>query len=126
MAQITAPFGPFWPLGRIVVAAPGTPVALTQNLSPKGQTYTPSGSSEYGASFHQYLLQAGTDNTGNVYLIYPGGSKNDTNTIILALIPGQFYALTTTDRNGNTFSLVDFLIDADTAAGYVQVTGVVA
>lgn len=126
MANITAPNGPFWPLGPITVATPGTPVPLTQNLNALGQSYTSTGSSAYAAAFNQWLLQAGAANTGNIYLIYPGGSKADPNTIILALIPGQFYALSTSARNGNVFGLNDFVIDADTANDFVQVTGLVA
>lgn len=126
MAQYTMPYGPYWPLGRITVATPGTPVPLTQNLNAAGLAYVPTGTSQYAAAFNQILVRAAVANTANIYIVVPGGSKNDTNSIIAFLQPGEFIYIGNSARNLNTFGLTDFLIDADTAANYAQVTGVVA
>ncbi len=126
MATFTNPYGPYWPLGQIAVAVPGTPEPLTQNLDDKGKSYTQTGSSEYAAQFNQIWLQAGSENTGNVYVVAQGGTKNDTNSIIFSLAPGQYVFIGNSSLNRNTFGLGDFLIDADTADNYVQATGVVA
>lgn len=125
MANYTMPYGPYWPLGQITVATPGTPVPMTQNLNAKGLSYTQTGGSEYAAAFNQIWVQAGTANTNNIYIVVQGGNKNDTNSIVFALAPGQYIFIGTSAQDRNTFGLGDFLIDADTANNFAQVTGIV-
>lgn len=126
MANYTLPYGPFWPLGRLTVATPGVPVPMTQNLNAIGLTYTQGGTAQYAASFNQLWLRAAVGNTGNTYLVVQGGSKSDTNSIVIFLAPGEFIYIGDSANNRNTFGFNDFLVDADTAGNYLQATGVVA
>lgn len=126
MATITAPNGPFWPLGRITVATPGTPVSLTQNLSAAGKQYTSTGNSEYAAAFNKITCEAPSANTGNCYLMYPGFAKGDPNGIIRTVPSGTVVEVIASATSRNVFGFGDFLIDADTSNNYLQVTGFVA
>ena len=119
---LLVPYGPFWPLGLITVASAGTPVALSVNI---GQYYTATGKSEYAACFSQIWVFASSGNTGNIYLVSPGGSKNNSGSIIWPLAPGQYIYVGGDFLARNTFDLNSFMIDADNGGATCQVTGYV-
>jgi hypothetical protein len=125
--------GPIWPLGLIVVAAPGTPVNIMSlvdpgladdpnNLSP-GSLRSPL--PEYAVRAQQIIFQGvkaagGTgNNTGNIYIMRRGGTgsnnRTDYGTMVLALGAGLTFFLASAPMNRNVFSPYDYAIDADNA-----------
>ena len=114
------PYGPFQPLGLITVATPGTPVPLSQNI---GVYYSSVGKSEYALQFNQVLIQATLANTGNIVLVVPGGSINNTDSIIFTLGPGSYLFLGGDAPARNTFDLNSFWIDSNVGGSSAQVTG---
>lgn len=92
------------PLGKVTVAAAGTPVRLTNNFV--------SDPDHMNALVSKLNVQALTDNTGPVYLGYAGMNRT-TLAGVLAIIPqgstwtfGEFNAL-------NTIKPHDLYLDAD-------------
>lgn len=119
---LKVPYGPFWPLGLITVAAVGTPAQLAQNI---GTYYTQAGGSEYAAAFNQFYIRASLTNTGNIYLVAPGQPASNTGAILIILAPGEFVFLGSASWNLNVMGLGAFELDADTNGNSAQVTGFV-
>ncbi len=116
------PWGPFQPLGLITVAVAGVPVPLTQNI---GTYYSSTGKSEYSMNFNQIWIYASSGNTGNIYLVVPGGSANNSDSIIWQLAPGGFIFIGGDAPSRNTFDLNSFWIDSATGGNSAQITGYV-
>jgi hypothetical protein len=123
--------GPIWPLGLIVVAAPGTPIAIMSLVDPTSQwdpntlssRITPA--QEYTVRAQQIMFQGvkasggTTNNTGNIYIMRRGGTgsnnRTDYGTMVLALGAGLTFFLASAPMNRNVFSPYDYAIDADNA-----------
>jgi hypothetical protein len=119
---ILVPYGPFQPLGLITVTTPGTPIPIYQNI---GSYYTATGASAYAMSFNQVWIRATAANTGAIYLVAPGGSLNNTGSIIWYLNPGEYIFIGADALSRNTYALGDFLIDGATTGNSCTVTGIV-
>jgi hypothetical protein len=119
---VPMPYGPFQPLGTITVATAGTPVALNVNL---GQYYTQTGKSEYAMSWSQLWIRAASTNTGALYLVTPGQTATNTDSIIWYLLPGEYIFIGSDALSRNTYSFNDLMIDAATNGNSCIVTGVV-
>jgi hypothetical protein len=119
-------YGPFWPFGLITVSTPGTPVPLTQNFTSQQSAFTPTGKSEYAVTFNQFWVEASSTNTGNIYLVAPGGNKTITNSVLFVLTPGQYIFINVPAVNRNVLGINDMIIDADTAGNSCWITGMVA
>lgn len=138
-------FGPDWPLGLIVVAAAGTPVAITSLIDPSGvnnpNTPTPgtSGADEYTENAQQILFQAFKagagppaliPNIGNIYIVRKptggnsGTPSTDKGVIVATLTPGQTFTLSSSAMTKNVFNLYRYLIDADNNGDSCLVTAV--
>lgn len=90
-------------LGKIVVAAAGTPVSILSNFE-GDQDY-------YGMQANKIILQALPTNTGNVYLGY---SDMDTSTgegVLAELTPGTMWSITDPSA-ANVFAVGIYYLDA--------------
>ncbi len=125
--------GPDWPLGSIVVAAPGTPVGIMSLMDPvdAGDPSTPTaaGVPEYTVRCQQIMFQAVkadthglVNNTGNIYIVRKGGNRDDPGAIVAMLQPGQTLFLSSAPAVRDVFSPYRYFIDADNAADAAQVT----
>jgi hypothetical protein len=136
--------GPDWPLGLIIVTAPGTPVGIMSLVDPDSynapETATavePAGSAqnnEYTELAQQIMFQgfksnAGTgvvNNTGNVYVMRKGvqgaGNHTDFGSMVAVLPPGQTLFLASSARNRACWGPYRYYIDADNANDAALVT----
>lgn len=120
-----SPNGPFYPFGLITVAAAGTPVPLYQNFTAQQLLYLSTGTSEYSLRVNQLWVLATATNTGNIYLISPGGSKNVSNSILFVIPPGGSFFINVPAIARNTIGMNDLTIDADTGGNTVRITGMI-
>jgi hypothetical protein len=129
--------GPLYSFGKIIVATPGTPVLLSQNVSTKTGFGTPTtgvlGLSTSGrpASMmvNQLIFKSYPTNAGFCYLCFAGtaaqpGSKAVPNSIILILGPGDFFNLALA-VGASPFMPDNYVIDADTANNAMQISAVI-
>ena len=126
------PWGSFWPLGNIVVAASGTPVGIMSLVDPASvndpNTPTAPTAAEFTVRAQQIVFQGFKQtggaapmipNTGNVYILKRGaagggsGDKNDAGILIGILLPGGSYEFASAPVNRNVFSPYDIILDAD-------------
>jgi hypothetical protein len=125
--------GPDWPLGLIAVAAPGTPVGIMSLVDPGSladpSTPTAAGVPEYSARCQQIMFQGvkaaahGLQvNTGNVYIVRKGGSRDDSGTIVAMLQPGQTIWMASAPAVLDVFSPYRYYVDADNAGDSALVT----
>lgn len=63
----TSPVGGFWPLGRVNVPVPGTPVVITDNIGSQKQ-----GSQKFARPVKQVIIRADPSNKGNIAVIWNG------------------------------------------------------
>jgi hypothetical protein len=119
-----SPTGPLYPLGKITVAAPGTPILLSQNVSISTAFGTAASPTAVVAT--QLLLSTPATNTGFVYLIFKGNTAaaNNGTGIIVAIPPGVLYTLASPQLS-NIFYLGNYAVDADTAANSLIATAVI-
>jgi hypothetical protein len=137
-------FGPFWPLGNIVVVTPGTYVSI-MSLVDSAFVNAPETATKYGGTSGEYTMRAQqitfqafkagagppklTYNTGNIYIVKKplagAGGISDVGTVLEVLIPGQTWSLGSAALNRNVFSLYELYIDADTAADACQVLAII-
>jgi hypothetical protein len=136
--------GPDWPLGSIVVTAPGTPVSIMSLVDPGSvnapESPTPGtvGADEYTAVAQQIVIggfKAGAgppklaSNVGNVYLVRKplagAGGSGDVGTIVLTVPPGTTAVLGSAALVRNVFNLYRYFIDADNANDAAQVTALI-
>ena len=135
MSVLQDPQGPDWPLGNIVVVAPGTPVSIMSLVDPSSfadpstATGSVAGVPEYTRRCQQIIFQGVKDavsglqnNTGNVYIVRKGGSKDDAGSIVMVLQAGQTFFLASAPAVKDVFSPYRYYIDADNAADGAQVT----
>lgn len=136
--------GPDWPLGSIVVTAPGTPVNImklvdsTNSQAPQTpvsdvnpRQYTPRCQQ---IIFQGFKTNAGTGlvvNTGNIYIVRTGvgagtGNRADMGSIVAVIAPGQSFVLASAPINGNVYNPYRYFIDADNANDAAQVTLLIA
>lgn len=122
----TVPGGNPIALGRVVVAASGTPVPILQNFSGVDTQAEITAQSLSGAfKVRAVTVQADPENTEGGFL-YVGkrGMVIATGVGVLAkLAPGQAQSISDpSGLPGNPFNLFDFVLDADDAtdAGYVS------
>lgn len=139
-----SPNGPFWVLGNIAVATPGTPVPImglvdptlindpNNPTTPASMEYPPRGQAFLMQGFNQGGLTAiGLRvNTGNVYLIKRGtgagsGNREDAGVIVAVILPGTQQNLSAAALNLDVFNPYDFYVDADNAGDGLQVTLIV-
>jgi hypothetical protein len=136
------PNGPLWPLGFIAVVTPGTPVSFMSLVDPTNDNApdapTSTTSAEYTPRCQEFIITAqkpgaahGTQlNTGNVYiLIAPtptgSGNRDDMGSLILPMVPGAVFFLSSAFINLNVWSPYKLLVDADNAGDGVLVTMVI-
>lgn len=143
------PQGSDWPLGNIVVTAPGTPVRITSLVdssavnapeTPTTTTAFPAGGQSSTADeftrvaqqiiFQAFKAGAGPPklalNTGNIYIVRKGGTGvADIGIVVAVLTPGQTFVLGSSAMVRNVFSLYRYFIDADTANDACQVTAII-
>lgn len=136
------PNGPLWPLGFISVATPGTPANFMSVVDPTNvnapDSATSATATEYTPRCQEFIIVAqkpgashGTQlNTGNVYICVPGtgtgtGNRDDTGSIIIPLVPGAVFFLSSAFINMNVWSPYKLLVDADNAGDGVLVTMVI-
>lgn len=116
--------GPIYPLGKIVVATPGTPVPLSQNVS----LVAPSGTATSNApvTFNQLIITTPSGNTGLTYLVFNPGNKNSTNgtAVIVAIPPSSLFVLADTQMR-QWASANQISLDADTASNSAYVTAII-
>jgi len=136
-------FGVDWPLGVVVVAAPGTPVNIMKNVDPAnnmapgtqvgpgfqvnpGPEYTPRCHKIFFQGYHAAANNNGLiQNTGQVYVMrspgpannYPGGTGNraDSGAVVAVVPPGGNLTLPAMEYDGETISPYRYTLDADTA-----------
>lgn len=131
------PTGPCYPLGKIIVATPGTPVLLSQNVSISTGFGTPTGGvpslttagSPAGMCANQLIIRSYPTNAGYTYICMKGttaqpGNKNVPNSIIIPLAPGDFFNLASPQLS-NPFVLTQLVVDADTANNALQISCVI-
>jgi len=132
------PTGPLYPLGKIIVATPGTVVPLSQNVpittgfgTPTAglPLYTTQGAPA-GMCANQLIIRSYPTNSGYTYLCMKGtaaqpGSKAVPNSILIPLAPGDFFNLASPQLS-NPFVLTQLVVDADTASNALQITVVIA
>jgi len=131
------PSGPLYPLGKIIVAAAGTPVLLSQNVPITTGFGTPTtgipglttSGSKMAICANQLICRSYPTNAGFTYLVMLGsaaqpGSKAVPNSIILPFAPGDFFNLSVPNLS-NPFVLTQFAIDADTNNNAIQITAVI-
>jgi len=129
--------GPDFPLGLIVVTAPGTPVAITSLIDPTNldhpNTSNRTGAKlEYGSVRFQQLMFQGfkagavhglQPNAGNVYIIRSTGDYDDPGVMVAVLAPGQTIWIASAPSVRNVISPYRYRIDADSANDGALVTG---
>ena len=115
------PLGPFYPLGRITVTTPGTPVPLNINVP----TTTAFGTTTSPAPVvaHNFTITSLAANPGYTYIVYASGSKNLPNSILLMLPPGGSPFMFT--MYNNTLQPNEWAVDADTAGNALQISCVI-
>lgn len=132
MTQFGSPTGVMYCLGRINVAAPGTPAALNQNvpfLTPMGGSSptmraneitfkAPGGSAATGATGQN------VGNVGNIYICYKGGNRSIQNSIICDLAPGQGYVMSSSAGH-SPYDPSQFVVDADNSNDGCRVSCIV-
>ena len=116
--------GPLYSLGNIVVAVPGTPVPLNQNVTTDtgfGTAATPS-----PMCANQIKFQALKTNAGQTYITLPGGTKATAAGIGIfhTLQPGETFILGLGNIS-NPYQLKQLQIDADNANDTVHVAVVI-
>ena len=141
--------GPDWPLGNIVVVAPGTPVSIMSLVDPNSlnasgsasptasanNTGAPAGGNEFTERCQQIIFQAyksaGANglntNTGNIYIVRKGvgagtGNRADLGSIVAVLQSGQTFSVGSSALVKDVFSPYRYFIDADNVNDGCQVT----
>lgn len=114
--------GPLYPLGALIVAVPGTPILLNQNVPITTDFGTPTSPSYI--VFNQLILTAPSSNTGSTYLVFKGGSKNIPSSIVVAIPAGGLFVLASPQLS-NIFQASNFAVDADTASNQLVATCVI-
>ncbi len=143
--------GPIYPFGKITVATPGSPVAVSStpsNYTPTGgagsiQSYSAMGMGATGstnpapAGGNQAQMVCGAlwittpaSNIGLTYLCFSGtsgipGSKAAPGSVIVAVNPGIGPILLTVPNLENPFIPGALVVDADTASNALWVTAVI-
>ena len=140
------PRGPFWPLGFIACATPGTKVNFMSLVDPNNYNnpntrVTPSSSANPGLTYAEYTVTAQQiyvqgvkpgashgwqNNTGNAYvLVAPQGSgagnRDDTGVLVVSVAPGVLTPIVSAPLNLNTFSPYMLWMDADNAGDGLNV-----
>jgi hypothetical protein len=122
ISAFTSAVSGLWPWGVITIVTPGTPVAANINIGAQTATAT----SHPTNSVRQVLLQAGSSNTGLIYLLRKvvGATitKANTNFIVCVVWPGQSIWVPGYPINSSV-NPDDYLIDGDTAGNSVILTG---
>ena len=139
--------GPFWPLGALTVATPGTKVNFMALVDPNNYNnpntqVTPSSRANPGLTYKEYTARAqqiliqgikpGAShgwqiNTGNVYVLCApqgtgAGNRDDTGCLVKIIYPGQDVYLASSAMDRNVFSPYFLWIDADNAGDGASVT----
>jgi hypothetical protein len=124
------PTGGFWPLGKITVAAAGTPVPINTNVGAQGQ------SALHPAKHIRGLIISSLQTTTpgkRLYLVKHGYTKSNTNGIIAVLVGGSVAGATTDPQpifipnyllegGAPTIDVID--LDADENGANCQVTAI--
>ena len=129
--------GPLYPLGKLIVATPGTSILLSQNVPITTGFGTPTGGvpslttagSPSGMCANQLICRSYPANAGYTYLVMKGtvaqpGNKNVPNSIVMIFAPGDFFNLSVPQLT-NPFVLTALAIDADTANNALQICAVI-
>lgn len=131
--------GPIWPLGSIVVSAPGTAVNIMSVVdsslknAPDKPVPGTAGSDEFTVKCNQIIIQGVksnsgtglTNNTGNIYLILKGNGSNnrtDTGCIIAQIAAGQTFVLAPAAMNVEVFNPYLLWLDADNGGDAGQIS----
>jgi len=136
-ASVSVDFsGPDICLGCATVVTPGTPVQFTFAIDPTGLLYAPEVSNRSSGKlfpplrFQQIILQAMIpdthgmkDNTGNVYIVRRGGSRDDPGLMVMVIKKGVTVFLASAPRIGDTFNPYRYWVDADNAGDGLLITG---
>lgn len=134
-------YGPDWPLGLVLVPAPGTPVRFTSLVDPTAknapEAATTATSDIQTPSFQQIMLQgfrkAGPPglqaNQGYVYVVRAGkqgaGNAGDYGAIVAVIQPGETFFLASSASRNNVYNPYRYYIDADVANDGLLITGIV-
>jgi hypothetical protein len=125
--------GPLYPLGLLTVAAAGTPLALSTNVSGDTGFGTPSTGiaplTTKGVPSpvmcNKIIVHALVGNSGaNIYLVFKGqGAAAGGGTSVIMVIPkGTTQILSMPENAGNPVSIDRLAIDADTTGDKAYVT----
>jgi hypothetical protein len=133
MTVFGSPTGVLYPLGLIVVATPGTPVGLGQNVPITTAFGTAANPVPMVANEISFKARGGTSgtgsnvaNTGNIYIILgKNGNKSIQNSILLDIAPGNGFVLSSAAFN-SPLTLSSIFIDADTGNDAVRVFVMIA
>lgn len=130
----TNPSGGFWPLGKITVAAAGTPVAVTQNVGP--QQSGPGRPMQFSRTVTQFIfsnpLIAGAG-AGKIYVCKKGYDHTQTNGVLLVIsVPAVASGIFPEPQSlpdgcllqGARVTPDDLYIDTDVNGSSVQVTAI--
>ncbi len=127
----TNPSGGFWPLGKITIAAAGTPVPINTNVGAQGQKSLQMARRIRGLIFSNMISTTAGD---RIYVLKHGYTKTQTNGIIAILICGTSASAATNPQPiqlppgellRDALPTPDFFdLDADTSGASVQVTAI--
>jgi len=116
--------GPIYPLGLLVVAAAGTPVALTANVG--GSTAFGTGASPAPIVASQIIISVPSTNTGDVQLCFTGqAAASGSGTSVIVNVPkGTVYTLASPQLS-NPFEIGRMKLDATNSGDSAYVTLVI-
>lgn len=106
------------PLGKIAPTS-GTPVVITTNLSGSTDGIKPTGNTDASNDLwgNKITIQAGSDNTGKLYVMKTGGSRTTLAGVVAVLNAGDSWNIGDYSRS-NTYHPGSFFVDVDTTGDY--------
>lgn len=123
------PSGGLWPLGRITVVTPGSPVPVNSNVGPQTEQgllatrrirafiFSNALTSTVGKNL--YLVKHGFNksNTDSIFAVLPAGTGSQIGPAPIGIPPQSFL-------ENSRINIDNFDIDADEAGASIQVTGI--
>jgi hypothetical protein len=104
------------PFGPVVVTTPGTPVPLTSQMVASGLCLATDHIPVNKVNLKSLTMNhSGAGNAGNVYVGFAGMNKATGYNLLVTIVPGGADYSITNNGGNNTYSLENFLIDADNA-----------
>lgn len=127
-------YGPYTPMGELVVVNAGTGIPLDSNWSPKLRPGTPvtlANPDQYAISLEDIVVNSPPSNSGGMFIITnvqatDVSSKNNTNTILLYIPKGSPPVSLATFLGTNRLQPGDYALDADQDGDKAWIFGKVA